>query len=872
MISSLRSALALPSYQDEADKARVTAFLRATLLITAVAIPVEQLVFVPSDPIGRRLAVAGTWLAIVLGVFVLLRQRRVRAASTMLLAMVWLWITAQNTTAGGVAAPSFAAFVLLVFTAGVLLGGPGALAIGSLSIATQVLFAVAQVNGLLPALSVENTTLRHLASNVTVLFLAAPVVWLALTSLQDTLRRTQDSEKRLADILEFLPDATFVIDASGRVKAWNAAMEGLTGVAAGEILGKGDYEYALPFYGTRRPILIDLALRPREEIERSYAGLRRDGDAIFGEAYVSALRGGGVYLMATAARLHAADGSVFGAVECIRDVTDLKHVQEELEKARETAESANRAKSAFLAMVSHEIRTPMNAILGLSNLLLDGELPAQQRDFARTIRSSGDGLLSTLNDILDFSKIEAGRLDLESRPFAVRECVESALDLFTHRCRSKGIELRPVIDPRVPDAIVGDSARLRQVLANLVGNAVKFTEAGEVTVSVSARQVEGAPPGADAEPTDPDATLPWCELQFAVRDTGIGIPEARKSRLFQAFSQVDSSTARRYGGTGLGLVISKRLVELMGGEIWVESEEGHGSTFAFFIRAMASAEPVSVSPTGGESIPQVGHRHPLSILLAEDNATNRTVALATLERLGYHAAVAVNGVEVLDALRGKPYDAVLMDIHMPEKDGPTATREIRRTFAADRQPWIVALSADATAEGRRACLDAGMNDYLCKPFQVQDLIAALSRVPRKGTPVTSAQSAERGPSDDLAQPVDEGAVLDRSAVDRVRDLLGSQADTAFPHVLQEFLDGSARLLVEAQQAFDASDPEGLRRAAHTLKSSSATFGAALLCGVARELETLARQGTVDGAGALLARARDEYARARAALERTLSGR
>jgi PAS domain S-box-containing protein len=295
----------------------------------------------------------------------------------------------------------------------------------------------------------------------------------------------QETQRRLTDIVDFLPDATLVIDAECRIIAWNKAIEAMTGFAAGEMLGKGDYEYALPFYGERRPILIDLVFKPREELEQKYAHIQQIGATLVGETYVPQLRGSPHYLLGTASILCDSKGNPVGAIESIRDITDRKHAEEELHQAKEAAEAATQAKSAFLATMSHEIRTPMNAIIGMSGLLLDTHLTADQREFAETIRTSGDALLTIINDILDFSKIEAGRMELENQPFDLRACIESALDLMKLKAADKGLELAYEVAPGVPPAITGDVTRLRQILVNLLGNAVKFTEQGEVVVAVS---------------------------------------------------------------------------------------------------------------------------------------------------------------------------------------------------------------------------------------------------------------------------------------------------------------------------------------------------------------------------------------------------
>lgn len=959
-------------------------------------------------------------------------------------------------------------------------------------------------------------------------------------------------EKRLADIIDFIPDATFVIDSKGKVIAWNQAMEKMTGIESADMIGRGNYEYALPFYGERRPILIDLVLQPEEEIEKKYVYLRKNGRILFGEAYTPSLGGGGIFLTATAAALHDSGGNIFGAIECIRDVTDHKRAEEalkeseerlraiaetakdaiimfdnngnitywnpaaceifkytgsdalgcnfiqlitpeqyqntfrrgfsnfqktgrgptfdrtfeaelqrkdgcrfpaeismagikifdkwhaiailrdisarkqtewELEKAKEEAEVANRAKSAFLAMMSHEIRTPMNAIIGMSDLLLDGELSLQHRDFVETIRNSGGILLSIINDILDFSKIEAGKLELEHRSFDIRQCVDSSLEIFAHHARSKGIELDCLIDAHTPTYIMGDSTRLHQILVNLIGNAVKFTEKGEITVTVHSRKLEQQAepdiPGGGSQPKNRETQ--WYELKFSISDTGIGIPADLLHRLFQPFTQVDSSTTRKYGGTGLGLTISKRLTEMMGGKIEVESEKGKGSTFHFTIQAQACAgtKPVYLAthqptltgkrllivddlPTNREilslqttswgmapfcassgtealellkrkgtfdliildlqmpdmdglslseqilllperrSVPlvlltssaekiepsyetrfkaillkpvkasrlydtlidifsprgvmsvvleseeklspfdsQMGIRNPLRILLAEDNQSNQKLALIMLDRLGYRADVASNGREAVAALLRRTYDVVLMDIQMPEMDGLEATREIRRMLP-DRQPRIIAMTADAMDEDRRQCLEAGMDDYLSKPVHVHDLVAALAGSSAGETSASTTPCMEKvGGQERLSVPPNtvearvehspgesppQSTIIDRAALKRVKDMLGKQAETMFPKLLQDFFDDGVRLLSDARRALEEKKFTELRRAAHTLKSTSATFGAMALSAVSKELEQLARQETLEGASELIERAEREYKQAKEELE------
>jgi PAS domain S-box-containing protein len=631
-------------------------------------------------------------------------------------------------------------------------------------------------------------------------------------------------------IVQTSPVAIVTVDENAKVVSWNPGAEQLFGYAQAEAIGRD----------------VDDLVTGTKEMHQEAESYNRQA-ATNHELHVITKRtrkdNSVVDVELSGVPLPLADGRK-GLIAIYHDIT-------ELQRARQEAIAANEAKSSFLATMSHEIRTPMNAVIGMSGLLLDTELNSEQHEYAETIRNSGDSLLNIINDILDFSKIEAGRMELESQPFDLRDCVESALDLITARAIEKGIDTAYILDDDVPAAVQGDVTRLRQILLNLFSNAVKFTDKGEVVLNVHSKPSNGKN---------------HIELIFSVRDTGIGLSTESMSRLFQSFSQADSSTTRKYGGTGLGLAISKRLSEMMGGTIWAESEgPGKGSTFSFTINVpIAAASPVKhreyigaqpelqakrvlivddnatnrrilVAQTGkwgmasaetespaqalqwlkegqrfdlaildmhmpqmdgvalagairemnpslplvlfsslgrrevGDKAslfsayltkpikqsqlfdtlvnvfadtqkvrerksetakvaldPEMAARHPLHILLAEDNQVNQKLALRFLEQMGYRADVASNGLEAVESVERQAYDVILMDIQMPEMDGLDATRTIRKLKKV-QQPRIIAMTANAMEGDREMCLAAGMDDYISKPIRVPDLVEALEK-------------------------------------------------------------------------------------------------------------------------------------------------
>ena len=400
---------------------------------------------------------------------------------------------------------------------------------------------------------------------------------------------------------------------------------------------------------------------------------------------------------------------------------ERQRVEIHLRQAKEAAEAADLAKSEFLAVMSHEIRTPMNGVLGFASILKSTPLNEEQREFVDTICTSGESLLVIINDILDFSKIESGMFKLDPQPFDLRDCVDEAVALCTPE-RLRSIGLNAIVDPGVPEWVTADIARVRQILVNLIGNAVKFTETGSVEIRVGVEQAPGR-----ANPGD-------CTLKFAVTDTGIGIPPDKLGALFKPFSQVDASSTRHYGGTGLGLAICKSLVTLMGGKIWAESTEGVGSTFRFTLDVQAAEQPLNhraqaaADWKSGAGDPS---RQSLRILVVEDIPMNQVLTLRLLSDFGHRADKASNGRECLEQMRGKNYDLILMDLHMPEVDGFMATREIRRREKSgkhENRSFICALTANVMKRDRDACMEVGMDHILSKPLRVDDLAEVLKRL------------------------------------------------------------------------------------------------------------------------------------------------
>ncbi|MCP4130525.1 MAG: response regulator [bacterium] len=510
----------------------------------------------------------------------------------------------------------------------------------------------------------------------------------------------KESEQKLSDIIDFLPDATLVIDTEGRVIAWNHSMEQLTGIKATDMLGKDDYEYSIPLYGKRRPILVDLVNKPLEELEQIYPGIKRESGVLTGENHLPFLKGSNNYYFFTASALYNIKGEITGAIEILHDITERKQLEVDLIEAKKMAESATQAKGDFLANMSHEIRTPMNAILGMNHLLLKTGLDPKQKNYTEKVQMSAQNLLGIINDILDFSKIEAGKLDMESIDFDINDVVENLSNVISIKAHEKDLEFIIAVDNDVPTFLVGDPLRLGQILLNLANNSIKFTEEGEIVLSIKlVEKIE-------------DRVV----LKFIIQDTGVGLSEEQRVKLFKAFNQADSSTTRKYGGTGLGLSISKRLTELMGGDIDVISEIGKGSSFYFTANFGLSANKKKKR----EIIPE--ELKNLRVLIVDDNESAREIHRKYLEDFSFSVSAVGGGKEALDELKNalqtgtKEYELVLMDWYMPGLNGIETSKLIRTDTTLSNKPAIIMVTGYGREDIVKQSDDIALDGFLLKPL------------------------------------------------------------------------------------------------------------------------------------------------------------
>jgi PAS domain S-box-containing protein len=618
-----------------------------------------------------------------------------------------------------------------------------------------------------------------------------------LARVSQTYGQRAAEQDRLQAVLDNVADAIITFDEHGRIEWFNRAAEQMFGYRAVEVIG-ADLELLLPNRDRYQIEQDALALQTDKQdgradivsIRNEIAGQRQDGSLF--------------PLDFTISQMMVQGERQFIAIA--RDITTRKEAEQAIWAAKDAAEAANLAKTQFLANTSHEIRTPLNAIVGLTSLLLDTELTPDQQTFVEIARRSSHTLLAILNDILDLSRIEARQLSLELRPYHLRASVNEVLNLLKTNADEKKLKLEARFAPDVPQVFVGDGDRLRQVLLNLVSNAIKFTHIGAILVQVDGRYLD---------PTT-------YEIHFSVQDTGIGLPPDYREWLFQPFHRGHAGRSRRYSGAGLGLTISQRLVELMGGRIWAESASGKGSNFHVSIPSPVTEQPLPTAPTW-ERVrpfdPDMAQQLPLRILVAEDNITNQKVMVWMLEHLGYRPDVAGNGLEVLTLLQRHPYDVILMDLHMPEMDGRITTQTIRATLPAEEQPWIIAVTADVLHESRQDILADGLNDFLSKPLQAEMLITALCRYP------TAQVSSEA-----QTWPVDRALLNQVTGGDSAR----------LAELMHIFQSESDQLLAQLHTAVATDDLETARHMAHALKGSCATMGMVSLEPLFREIETMAR--------------------------------
>ncbi len=582
---------------------------------------------------------------------------------------------------------------------------------------------------------------------------------------------------QLTQIIDLLPEATFVINGRGEVISWNRAMESLTQIRAREILGKDNYEYSLPFHGERRPLLIDRAGEDQALLEATCPSVRKtEFGGVVAESFYPLLRGGR-YFLETAGPLLDLDGNPAGAIQSIQDITYLKEMENEIKQAKDLAEAATRAKSDFLANMSHEIRTPMNAILGMCHLVLKTDLTPKQHDYIKKIDNSANSLLGIINDILDFSKIEAGKLDVEAIDFNITETLTSVANMITVKAQEKeNLEVLFRLDPSVPHHLIGDPLRLSQILINLGSNAVKFTVEGEIVLSCT--MVEKS-----------EQTI---SLQFSVKDSGIGMTAEQKALLFQAFSQADASTTRKYGGTGLGLTICKRLVGMMEGKIWVESEPGTGSEF-FFTVALKIGEDKAEQP-----LELTQDLKNLPVLVIDDNSSSLQILDEMLQELSFEVDLASSGTKGLELIahagKNQAYRLVLIDWKMPGMDGIETAMKIRAMAELPEQPKIILITAFAHEEAQQQVWKVGLDGLLIKPVSPSDLFDAVMKA--------------------FGKSEDKGMVRtdwqDREA-DIVRPILGSRIllvedNEINQQIAEEILSGaglSVTLAINGKEAVDA---------------------------------------------------------------------
>lgn len=648
------------------------------------------------------------------------------------------------------------------------------------------------------------------------------------------MQRLQASETRQRTIMDTMSSALITTDEDGNIETFNTAAEQLFGYRADEIIGKN----ALTLIPDRKQTKYFVAFMQLMESGKEPT-LQKD------IRIIAHRRDGGEFPASLAVSDMIIDGRrIYNGI--VMDITDRCEVEARIMEAKEKAEASDRAKSEFLATMSHEIRTPMNGIIGMTDLLLKSRLNSTQLRLASRIQQSGRLLLHLINDILDLSRIEANRLQLEPEPFDIYELVTETGLLFHEQARKQGLELHCNIAPAMHNIWIGDTTRLRQIIINLMANALKFTHTGSVTLALEI-----------SDETQQDACL-----RISVKDTGIGISNAAQAHIFESFSQADGSTTRRYGGSGLGLTICRQLVDLMGGNIGVNSASGAGSEFWFTVR-LPRAEAAAMG-TGHLRIERSrSHNLDARILLVEDNLVNREVATYMLESMRCQVTVAADGVEALSLLETNDFELVLMDCQMPVMDGYETTREIRarESNATGHHIPIVALTANAMSDARDKCLAAGMDDYLSKPLTMEAMYATLKDQLDRSRSGNARQALAVTPARAVGSRREQ--TLNPAYLDEFRTL--ENGDHLADRIINLYLQKASGYLQELRNALLQDDAQALSRTAHMFRSGNAQLGAEVLAGLCSRLDRLGRSGSTQGAGETIRQVEQEYERVSNAL-------